>query len=64
MTRWRVFQLVDSAFPSGAFAHSAGLEAMLRVGELRELGPVLDAVVLQTGRGALPFVGAAFDAPA
>ena len=66
MDRWRVFQIVDSAFPSGGFAHSGGLEAAVRLGEVASAGELetfVDAVVWQAGRGALPFVGAAFDAP-
>src|SRR5438270_9320121 len=31
---WVIWQLVDSAFPGGGFAHSAGLEAALQLGEI------------------------------
>jgi urease accessory protein len=63
---WLVLQLADSAFPAGGFAHSAGLEAAARLGEVTsgpELEAFLDASVWQTGRAALPFVGAAYDQP-
>ena len=66
MSSWKVFQIVDSAFPSGGFAHSGGLEAGFRLGEVRsrdELDAFVDSAVWQAGRGALPFAGGAFDSP-
>ena len=34
MLTWRLWQLVDSSFPTGAFAHSGGLEAASHAGLL------------------------------
>lgn len=63
---WLVWQLMDSAFPTGGFAHSSGLEAAWQHGEVRgrdDLASFLDAGLHQLGRAALPFVTAAFDEP-
>ena len=56
---WRVWQLADSAFPTGGFAHSGGLEAAWQHGEIRtrsELVTFLENQITQCGRSALPFV--------
>lgn len=66
MTAWIVLQLADSAFPTGGFAHSAGLEAMVQAGELRTAAEVEAFVadgIHQTARGALPLVAATHDDP-
>jgi len=63
---WLVWQLADSAFPTGGFAHSGGLEAAWQHGEVRhlaELAMFLEASLEQLGRGSLPFVTAAHDKP-
>jgi urease accessory protein len=59
-----VLQLADSAFPTGGFAHSMGLEAMLQTGELGALEPFCVELIDQTAHGALPLVAAAWDEPA
>ena len=55
---WLLWQLADSAFPSGGFAHSAGLEAVWQQGEVRdrgELSSFLEASLHQLGHCSLPF---------
>lgn len=64
MPSWLLFQLVDGAFPSGGFAHSAGLEAALHLRGVGELEPFVDEVLWQTARSALPFVRRACEVPA
>ncbi len=62
---WLIWQLADSGFPAGGFAHSSGLEAAWQQGEVTAASLpsfVRDAVV-QAGRGGVPFVGAAHDEP-
>jgi hypothetical protein len=59
---WLLWQLCDSAFPTGGFAHSLGLEAAWQHGEVRnraELVSFLQASLHQLGHAALPFVTAA-----
>ena len=63
---WLLWQLADSAFPTGGFAHSAGLEAAWQHGEVRnrnELMSFIEASLRQLGRAALPFVNAAHGEP-
>jgi len=62
----QVWQLMDSAFPTGGFAHSSGLEAAWQHGEVRgraELTQFMEASLNQLGHTSLPFATAAFDAP-
>jgi urease accessory protein len=56
---WLVWQIADSAFPTGGFAHSGGLEAAWQQGEissLEDLAGFIRIHLAQTGRAALPFV--------
>jgi urease accessory protein len=60
------WQLVDSAFPTGAFAHSWGLEAAWQQGEIADLHSLrrfVHASILQTGFASLPLVNAAYREP-
>lgn len=59
---WLLWQLADSAFPTGGFAHSLGLEAAWQHGEVQnrvELVSFLEAGLQQLGQASLPFVMAA-----
>lgn len=63
---WLVWQLADSAFPTGGFAHSGGLEATWQHGEIRnrsDLAGYLTACLNQLGHAVLPFVTAAHRQP-
>ena len=67
MSDWLLWQLADSAFPTGGFAHSGGLEAAWQHGEVRgraDLTSFLEASLGQIGRASLPFVDAAHREPA
>jgi urease accessory protein len=62
-TRWRILQLADSAFPTGGFSHSAGLEAAAQQGEVPDaeaLRTFIEGVLWQAGHGSLPFLRAAY----
>jgi urease accessory protein len=64
--QWLLWQLADSGFPTGGFAHSAGLEAAWQHGEVRNRGELVsfvEAGLQQLGRAGLPFVTAAFAEP-
>jgi urease accessory protein len=61
-----VWQLIDSGFPAGGFAHSAGLEASMHHGEAADGAGVLSfarQALSHAGRSALPIVTAAYRAP-
>jgi urease accessory protein len=66
-SQWRLLQIADSAFPTGGFAHSAGLEAAVHLGEVRtreEFARFVEAHLWNVGTSSIPFVGAAHDTPA
>ena len=61
-----LWQLADSAFPTGGFAHSSGLEAARQHGVVRnraELLAFLETSLRQLERASLPLVRAAHDDP-
>jgi urease accessory protein len=63
MSDWLTWQVADSAFPTGAFAHSWGLEAAWHHGELEShdaLRRFLDAAVQQAGFATLPLLNAGY----
>jgi urease accessory protein len=66
MSDWLAWQIVDSAFPTGAFAHSFGLEAAWQQGEVPDTAALREFVqeaIVQAGYGALPLVNALFADP-
>ena len=63
---WRLWQLADSSFPTGGFAHSGGLESALQQGEISDLAgfeKFLSEALWQAGYGSLPLASAAHEDP-
>ena len=66
MSDWLAWQVVDSAFPVGVFAHSWGLEAAWQAGHVdgeAELRQFLTESIRQTGWSVLPLVNSAYRQP-
>ena len=58
---WIVWQLADATFPSGGFAHSGGLEAVVQWGQIPDAEmfvELLKTSLVNNSRSQLPFATA------
>src|SRR5208282_3051005 len=63
---WLVWQLADATFPAGGLAHSGGLEAASKWGELNDIGRLDDFLrdqLTQTAHTFIPVMRAAWESP-
>ena len=63
---WRIWQIIDSAFPTGSFAHSGGLESASTWGEIGSIDDVVGFVqdaLRHNARIGLPLLRAVFQSP-
>ncbi len=63
---WLLWQLADSAFPTGGFAHSGGLEAAWQQGEVNSregMASFIRTSLIQLGNSSIPFVAEAHREP-
>jgi urease accessory protein len=63
---WLLWQLADSAFPSGGFAHSGGLEAAVQLGSVSDaqtLERFIQTAIRQLRRGIARFTQATWNSP-